>query len=672
MDFSEFYTESDTTDELNEAGALTDLHRTTFDLKRADSTRMDGPVASAGGKPSSNRKNIDDDDDKGDDDDNGDDDDKGGHKRLIQTGDKHGSWGYTIEKGHDKYNEYVAMINDPKFDDYSKKVKKRYKFMEGYLVGMRPIKNPSTGVAPKENRQIFVGKSIPDAYDSDKGHVAESNGTYDREWTVIAWRTPKSFVDGLRTFFYDDITQSGNNANNIVDNTKWHQAAPKEVGDASEYAAWDHNSGTKGTKPNQRDRDFSTKTIRDIQAMPTQINFSTFYNKNELITEFIDIDKGLDNLFKKTAGGIRTALISPKSKTITNPNALKEFFPPETSRRVSEGAYTAINMLAAASFVNWKETKEEFGVIAQQFIKTRNTYVKTPLEINLKFPKESNEEKVAEFKAGFDDMTAHFDLDERDFEIEQIKLFELTNGGMIATMQFVVFGNTDEEGEAEAPDPNAPTPAPNAQQPKQNNIKDDTKEKREFESIYFVGVDKKGDEFFQKNYGYPMAKFIEKHNRSTPATITAEVDEMKGKQDDIMKQFMGGKGKFFVYENIPEKEYKSYLNTFAAILYKNPAQGKVDIPAGKTDIDWDYVIGKDDAAKTALIGTKETLLDTMTRKKINNNMVVNFKLKKGKVSFVGQGNKGKIVTNTAGLKVIENSGVKKDKFKPLELKKKKK
>ena len=662
MDFSEFYN-------INEDAKQSELANIAWGGKTAQSTRERGPQ-SGEGKIDVNKPDFNDDDKDNDDVDvidppEPDDDDKDNDEdndEVIYKGSVPltGGWIWTVVK--DKNNEKFSKLYDylSSHENLMKKsnIKNGLNYV-GTMFTFKPLRDDSN--YPNKLRRIGIFKNKPyKEVDPNKNELGYNHIGNKNDYLAITYGGNESFKDGLFYVLKNLYGEKG--FENAIEYTKWYQAAPgRTLRDPYIYSKWN----TKSKKAVDNDDKNATRKLllqlknelsnntssddnvkEDINIISNvlleiyePISFSSYYNQETLNEEFLDLDSLIHKTIKNTGGGLKTMFIRPKIINIKSPKDLNKYFPKSTSYVVSKNTYMAINSLCAKSISLWDSTKKEFGLVAQQYLKTVNSYVTGVWDIHMKTPNEKDENKVSQMEEELDTFMKSIGIEGDDYEIEDIRVHKTTDFGMINTMQVVEYLNTNKDEDEEklvlGDEEQTEESEPNEEQ--NNNIENLSKEEEDFKSIYVVGVDDRGNNFFKRNYGYDIKKYIQRTNRADINSIISDNQKMEEYTNNVLQKFMKNENKLFQRVDIPNDELNKIIQNFDKLV--NDRNDKKLKSLDKKNI-----------------GDKVTLNYTVLDEEGQPN---------GKVSFVnsGPGTEGKIVTNDKALYLIQK--VDNKKYKPV-------
>lgn len=517
-----------------------------------------------------------------------------------------GQYGYMNTKEHVIYNSIVDdVIDSGKFADQIVSTKEfKTPDLQGHKIIFSPVgEDPEK---PEHNRTIYVMKNRE--VKAKKGQEAVQT----EPWSSVAYRGKISFVDALRLFFPGSLKKQST-LQDMVNDTQWNQQSPGKVGDPTQFASWN-------AKMPESQKSFTADSIK--QAISDQkdesTSFSEYYEYELMLETWAEDQVG--KLFKGIGGGIKTALTRPPVKKLNNPNQLLKWFPQKSTKRVKQGAFDAVNAMCGESFKNWLEVKKEYGVIAQQFIKVRNTYVKKIWDIELRAPDPQKQpEKYEAFKIGFDKIVKEFDIPEEthDFEVQDIRIHETTSGGTISTLTFAIFEKGADDGTEGDADIGGEEVATEAE--------DMTKDKAP-EYIFIVAVDQKGGEFFEKNFGANFKQYLTRYANANASVIKKARAEMNAKHGSLVKDHIGSAKNAFKRSEIKYKDFQKILTNFHK-----------------------YITGDAGSAKLKSGPTKETR---------NGNEITSYQTtSNGKVLFVNDGPKtdGRILVTPRALRVFKDS-----------------
>lgn len=450
--------------------------------------------------------------------------------KEIPASNRFGGYGYMNDDDHTIFNSIESDITSGKFDEFlaAPVMKSNQEKMTGYKIVFKPTaKDPDM---PDHARTMYIFKNRP-KYKHKGG-----------DWASIVFRGRESFKDSLKLFF-PGLLKSKENLKDVAHNIKWYQASPKAISNPLAYASWTN------TEIPEEDVQFTADAIKDAleDAKETSESFLDFYEYDTLSENIVD--DLLIKTFKGIGGGIKRALMKPPVKKLKNPNELLRYFPRTSTYRVTESAYNTVNTLASESLAEWMKVKEEYGVIAQKFITSRNIYVKKIFDISLIAPK--SVDRLDAFVSGFDNVIKAFDIDEENFnfEIQDARIHNTTNGGYISTMMFRLIPKGAPSGEGE-----------------DGKIGDITTGAEGEETIFIVGADNKGLEFFDKKFNSPMKQFLQRYKNASLSTINKAKEQMsqqaKEDVDSFVKSQAGSSKKAHKRTNIPNREFNTILKNF--------------------------------------------------------------------------------------------------------------
>ncbi len=492
---------------------------------------------------------------------------------------KFGGHGYMNDDGHTIFNSIASDIKGGKYGDNVLKVtKSNQEKMSGYKIVFKPQgENPDL---PEYNRTMYVYKN--------KDKTAQP-------WTSVVFRGRESFRDGLKLFF-PGVLKDRAKLNDVASHVKWHQAPPASISDPIAYASW------KNTEIPKEDVDFTVSAIQDALGDKKEQaeSFSEFY-EYELLSENI-VDDALMKTFKGIGGGIKTAILQPRPLILRNPAQLKKYFPDNVTYRVSQGSFEAVNTMCSESFAEYEKMKEQYGIIAQQFVKMRNVFVSNLSEVQIIRPKKP--EDIDKWEQEFDKVIKDYALGDKPLRIDEIRSYETTNNGVISTMMFSVM-----------------EPQPEAEEGAEGGAEDLSQ--GDVENIFVVGANAGGAKFFKAQFGMELKQYLQRHKGRDKAKVKedrAKMAETTAKTMDDMenqerKTNMKTSRSVFKRSEIPNEEFNQILQKFDAEVRD---KGKLKSGPNKTE--------KDGMAVTSYI--------------LNNN---------GKVSFVndGKGTDGRVIFTPA-------------------------
>jgi len=496
--------------------------------------------------------------------------------------------GYVTAKSHAMYDVlYDDIISSGDFKDQiiGKPRKRNFENFEGVQITFvpRPVPEGDEVVAPQYARTMYLLKS--------------KEGKSPTEWSAIGFVGKPSYTDGIKTFVIDNQLANKKKIFKLLGTVKFDQAIPKNVNDPYIFANW-----AKQTQP-AKDKAEADKLLGLAVADEKKLNdsFSFHYECDTLMEALHEddvvinenvVDDALNGTFKGIGGGIKTLLKRPARIRLSNPAKLIEYFPKGSTFQVKEGSYTGMNMLAEKSASQWAEAKKEFGLVAQQFIKMKSLYVNKIYDVEMKQPK--NEEQQEKFEQGIAKLVDKFEIDTEkyDFQVNDIKVYELTNKGKISTMVINVWEDVqpepDENGSGsqnEADGDNTNNPEPDNNPDDEDGVEDmtdvggeDDKERKNEKTLFFIGFDKAGNDFFTKTMRTDFKSFVRRYNNK--AAVAKGASEMDMTHGQLLKKSMGNSNSFVKRSGVSNEELKDIIDKFTEKVSTN---GNVDGPKKSTN-----------------------------------------------------------------------------------------
>jgi len=503
-----------------------------------------------------------------------------------------GGHGYMVHSGSEWYDELVDKILGGEYDDRiirKTKINNKEKFM-GWKVVFDPIGEESE--YPENYRTMWILRDNPKYKNPnfvDESTIVEKKKTTNnknkktptekvpKHWSALSFLSKYSFEDALKTFL-PDMLKDKEALRDAAENLKWHMADTVGVGDPSVYANWTYNKIPESDI--NSNKALIKKALRE--GMDNTDSFSKYYIFNTLMEQFgyditdddilfenivmeTFIDDALTNTFKGIGGGIKTALFQPKPIKISNPSQLTKYFPPSSTYKVSEGAFAAVNALCVESMSEYNKLKADYGPIARKFISTKNTYVTKSIEIHMNIPEDPD--KKERWEDAMDKVIKSFSLEGYEFNLESIVAYKTTDGGIISTMVIVVREeDKNPKSMGDSVDPLLELDDSEDSEDSGNDVEDLTAASDNIELIYIVGIDSKGEEFFEKNYNASIKQFVQRHSSGDLAKLKQDRESMKSHTSDLLKQAQqnvkGNRSGVYIRDNIDNKEYKSILQSF--------------------------------------------------------------------------------------------------------------
>jgi len=491
------------------------------------------------------------------------------------------SVGYITRNSHRIFDKLVSNIVDNKqnFGDNIIQIKTfNSKKFHGYEIYFKPQKTPGKEVKfPNYIRVMYLFKN-------NKGESAN-------DWSSIGFRGTQSFKDAVELFFLGNI-QNKDAMYKVLNQVKWDMQDPRNVNDPMVFASW---SKQKIPEEDVAYTNTILQTAMDDKKKQMNDSFSIHYNCNQLLEAMYDfdfdealmqldeniIDDMLKNTFKGIGGGIKSLLKRPKIIKLSNHGKLREFFPQGMTYKVGEGPYGALNNLAAKSLEQWETAKKDYGVIARQFLKMKNVYVEKVFNIVLAEPKDEKTQEV--YEEGINKMIKAFDIDTKkyDFDLMDIKSYQLTNGGRVSSL---IIGIKKENNPEEQPQSGEQADQ-EADQNQEGPIDATIDEYEYVDNIFVIGFDKSGSELFTKAMGMNPKQFIQIHNSNGAFKKTSE--KMDQTQEGLLKNALKtgkGAGAFnkFKKRNVDNEELNKILKAFKDS--KKYAKGPIKSTSGNRNI----------------------------------------------------------------------------------------
>lgn len=447
-------------------------------------------------------------------------------KELPLTRDS-GAFGYMVADGHKLFDELVnGIVNNPDKnikDNIVKANKSKIKGMDAYRILFKPMSDEKN----KYLRTMYVLKN-------------NSDGSGD-DWTSVAFRTKDSFIDAIKLFF-KDMVKNDEELTHALKYTKWHQLAPSKVHDPKIYANWLHNETP------QEDIEFTQKILHDVKKESK--SFDDFYIYETLLIEDTWLDRKIKDTTKGLTGGIKKMVFNKGGVKNISVNKLAKLFPTNTTYKVNENVYNAMNAICKESYIQWEEVKRELGKIAQMFVKTRSIYVDNITNARVKQPNPKNTEAVDEFDAKMVQQFKDLDLDPEKYNIriEDIIIYHTTNNGLISTLMITLEKENNNE-----------------ENPPVGEAVDMTGPSNKLEYMYFIGVNRSGFKFFTNTLGTDIKHFIQVNNTRNGVEKTLSV--MNDAYDKVQNEFIGEKYKKRVKrDDIPNDEFNKILHDFSEYI----------------------------------------------------------------------------------------------------------